>query len=127
MDRLEPRAVVFVTDRAGPALRRRERCLGLAGIACTLESERRPSGIYYKLCVADTDAVAAHLALAMGGCGRTPRLRPPAAPVLTDGLSDVAGMLRDEALIAAGRLIDVVRAAAPRLLSTLRDGTRLTD
>lgn len=121
MAQVESRAVVFVTDRAGPALRRRERCLDLAGIACTLESERRPSGIYYKLCVADADAVAAYLALAMGRCERPPRLREPVTPPLTDALGDVAGMLRDEAVIAAGRLIDAVRAAAPRLLATLRD------
>lgn len=121
MAKIECRAVVFVTDRAGPALRRRERCLGLAGIACTLESERRPSGIYFKLCVADADAVAAHLALSMGGCERPPRLREPVTPPLTDSLGDVAGMLRDEAVIAAGRLIDAVRTAAPRLLASLRD------
>jgi hypothetical protein len=118
---VESRAVVFVTDRAGPALRRREHCLGLAGIACVLESERRPSGVYYKLCVADADAVAAHLALAMGGCARPPRLRQPVTPALTDTLGEVAGMLRDEAVIAAGRLVDAVRAAAPRLLASLRD------
>jgi hypothetical protein len=115
------RAVVFVSDRAGPALRRRERCLGLAGIACVLESERRPSGVYYKLCVADADAVAAHLALAMGGCARHPGLREPVTPTLADGLGEVAGMLRDEAVIAATRLVDAVRAAAPRLLASLRD------
>src|SRR5207249_10005149 len=44
----EPRAVVFVCDRQGAALGRRERCLRLAGIAYDIEAERRPSGTYYK-------------------------------------------------------------------------------
>jgi hypothetical protein len=115
------RAVLFVTDRIGPALRRRERCLLLAGIPSVVESERRPSGIYYKLRVADADAVPAHLALAMGGCARPPRLRESAPPPLIDGLGDVAGMLRDEAGIAAARLFAAVRAAAPLLLAALLD------
>jgi len=66
----EAQAVVFVSNRAGAALRRRERCLKLAGIPHGVEAERRPSGTYYKLCVRENDAVAAHLALQMGGCGR---------------------------------------------------------
>ena len=121
MARGDNRAVLFVTDHIGPALRRRERCLVLAGIPSVLESERRPSAIYYKLCVADADAVPAHLALAMGGCARPPRLREPATPALIDGLGDVAGMLRDEAGIAASKLLDALRAAAPLLLATLFD------
>lgn len=92
-----------------------------AGIPSELESERRPSGVYYKLCVADADAVPAHLALALGGCARPPRLREPGTPALIEGLGDVAGMLRDEAAIAATRLLDAVRAAAPLLLATLFD------
>src|SRR5438128_10137740 len=71
----EPRAVVFVCDRQGAALGRRERCLRLAGITYDIEAERRPSGTYYKLGVRERDAVAAHLALQMGGCGRPSRLR----------------------------------------------------
>ena len=121
MARGDNRAVLFITDRIGPALRRRERCLVLAGIPSVLESERLPSGVYYKLCVADADAVPAHLALAMGGCARAPRLRQPTTPALIDGLGDVAGMLRDEAGIAAARLLAAVRAAAPLLLAALLD------
>src|SRR6516164_8658696 len=121
MARGDNRAVLFITDRIGPALRRRERCLVLAGIPSVLETERRPSGVYYKLCVADADAVPAHLALGLGGCARPPRLREPATPALSDGLGDVAGMLRDEAGIAATMLLDAVRAAAPLLLATLFD------
>jgi len=93
----------------------------LAGITSELEAERRPSGVYYKLCVADADAVPAHLALALGGCARPPRLREPATPALIDGLGDVAGMLRDEAGIAASKLLDALRAAAPLLVATLFD------
>ena len=70
----EARAVVFVSDRQGAALGRRERCLKLAGIPYGIESERRPSGTYYKLYVRGRDAVAAHLALQMGGCSRSSRL-----------------------------------------------------
>src|SRR5262245_21982150 len=73
----EAQAVVFVSNRAGAALRRRERCLKLAGIPHGVEAERRPSGTYYKLCVRENDAVAAHLALQMGGCGRTVKLQDP--------------------------------------------------
>jgi hypothetical protein len=116
----ELRAVVFVSDRTGPALRRRERCLELAGIQCSVESERRPSGTYFKLCVAERDAVNAYLALGVGGCGRQPRLHEPGGPGLTESLSDVAGMLRDEAAIAAEKLVDTVRGVAPQLLAGLR-------
>ena len=121
MARGDNRAVLFVTDHIGPALRRRERCLVLAGIPSVLESERLPSGVYYKLCVGDADAVPAHLALALGGCTRPPRLREPATPALIDGLGDVAGMLRDEAGFAAARLLAAVWAAAPLLIATLLD------
>jgi hypothetical protein len=114
------RAVVFVSDRTGPALRRRERCLDVARIAYSLESERRPSGTYWKLCVAERDAVNAYLALGAGGCGRPPRLHEHQLPGLTESLSDVAGMLRDEAAIAAEKLVDTVRVVGPQLLATLR-------
>jgi hypothetical protein len=114
------RAVVFVTERTGPALRRRERCLELAGIAYSLESEPRPSGTYWKLCVAEPDAVNAYLALVAGGCERRPRLLESAVPGLAESLADVAGMLRDEAAIAAEKLVDTVRVVAPQLLSGLR-------
>src|SRR5262245_7198392 len=114
------RAVVFVTERTGPALRRRERCLELAGIAYSLESEPRPSGTYWKLCVAEPDAVNAYLALAAGGAQRRPRLQEHAVPGLTESLADVAGMLRDEAALAAAKLLDTARGVAPQLLSGLR-------
>jgi hypothetical protein len=116
----EPRAVIFVSDRDGQALRRRERCLGLAGIAYELASERRAAATYYKLCVSEHDAVNAYLALAAGGCARAGRLRARPEPGLGEALSDVAGMLRDEAAVAAARLLDAVKVAAPQLLETLR-------
>ena len=46
-------AVVFVCDRQGAVLQRRERCLKLAGIPYGIHAEHRPSGTYYKLCVRD--------------------------------------------------------------------------
>ena len=118
----EPRAVFFVSARDGQALRRRERCVALAGIAFELASERRAAATYYKLCVSEHDAVDAYLALGAGGYGRARRLREHPEPGLTEALSDVAGMLRDEAAVAAGRLLDAVKDAAPHLLDTLRPG-----
>jgi hypothetical protein len=112
----EPLAVVFVSDRSGTALRRRERCLKLAGVAYSVEAERRPSGTYYKLCVREADAVAAHLALQMGGCSRSLRLRENHASV-SSALRDVAQTLWDELVLLAGRLVDFVKQAAPRLLT----------
>lgn len=114
------RAVVFVSDRTGRALRRRERCLELAGIAYSLESERRPSGTYWKLCVAEPDVVNAYLALDLGGCKQQPRLHERSIPGLAESLSDVAGMLRDEAALAAEKLVDTLRVVAPQVLSGLR-------
>ena len=112
--------MVFVSDRDGQALRRRERCLELAGIAYGLESERRVAATYYKLCVSEGDAVNAYLALGVAGYGRSRRLREHPEPGLTEALSDVAGMLGHEAAVAAGRLLDAVKVAAPHLLETLR-------
>lgn len=112
--------MVFVSDRDGQALRRRERCLADAGIAHALESERRASATYYKLCVSEGDAVNAYLALGAAGCGRPGRLREHPEPGVTEALSDVAGMLRSEAAVAATKLLDAVRVAAPQLLETLR-------
>ena len=111
----EPRAVVFVCDRQGAVLGRRERCLKLAGIPYAVETERRPSGTYYKLYVRERDAVAAHLALQMGGCGRSSRLRHDRAGVVAS-LRDIARTLWEEALLLFGRLADLLRAA-PRLLT----------
>lgn len=122
----EPRAVVFVCDRQGAVLSRRERCLKLAGIPYAVETERRPSGTYYKLYVRERDAVAAHLALQMGGCGRSSRLRQDRAGV-TASLRDIARTLWEEALLLLGRLTDLIRAA-PRLLTgpPTDDGSRAT-
>jgi len=112
---VEPQAVVFVSDRTGAAVRRRERCLKLAGIPYALDAERRPSGTYYKLSVRETDAVAAHLALQMGGCGRSLRLRENQSTVGT-ALKEMAHALWDEIVLLATQLLDFVRDVAPRLL-----------
>jgi hypothetical protein len=112
----EPRSVVFVCDRQGAALGRRERCLKLAGIAYEIDAERRPSGTYYKLAVRERDAVAAHLALQMGGCGRSSRLRQSQSGVVAS-LREMARTLWDEAALLLGRLVDLVWTAAPRLLT----------
>jgi hypothetical protein len=111
----EAGAVVFVCDRQGAALQRRERCLKLAGVLYSVNAERRPSGTYYKLCVRETDAVAAHLALQMGGCSRSSRLRHGRTS-LSATLRDMAQTLWEEVLLLVGRLTDLVRASAPRLL-----------
>jgi hypothetical protein len=112
----EPQAVVFVSDRSGAALRRRERCLKLAGILHSIEAERRPSGTYYKLLVREQDAVAAHLALQMGGCGRSIKLQE-SAPTLGATLRDLARTAWDEIVVLAGRIVDLVWSIGPRLLS----------
>jgi len=109
-------AVVFVCDRQGAALQRRERCLKLAGIVYRVEAERRPSGTYYKLCVRETDAVAAHLALQMGGCNRSSRLRQP-QPSLSATLREMGRTLLDELVVLVGRLKDLVASVAPKLLT----------
>lgn len=111
----DSQAVVFVSDRQGAALGRRERCLRLAGIACRIEAERRPSGTYYKLCVREHDVVAAHLALQMGGCNRSAKLQQQQASVM-ESLKEVARTLWEEALLLFGRFTDLVRETAPRLL-----------
>jgi hypothetical protein len=114
----EPQAVVFVSDRSGPALRRRERCLKLAAIPHSIEAERRPSGTYYKLCVRESDAVAAHLALQMGGCGRTLKLQEPKRDQgLFATLAEIGRTMWDEAMLAAARLLDWIRDTAPKLLT----------
>jgi len=112
----EPRAVVFVCDRQGAALGRRERCLKLAGIAYEVEAERRASGTYYKLGVREREAVAAHLALQMGGCGRSSRLRQSQSGVAAS-LREITRTLWDEAVLLLERLVDLVWTAAPRLLT----------
>ena len=109
-------AVVFVCDRQGAALQRRERCLKLAGIVYRVEAERRPSGTYYKLCVRETDAVAAHLALQMGGCNRSSRLRQTQPSVGTT-LREMGRTLWDEMVMLVGRLVDLVAGVTPKLLT----------
>jgi hypothetical protein len=112
----EPQAVVFVSDRSGAALRRRERCLKLAGIPHSIEAERRPSGTYYKLLVREPDAVAAHLALQMGGCSRSLKLQET-TPTLGATIKELARTLWDELALLGGRLVDAVRSIAPKLLT----------
>src|SRR5690349_4356673 len=109
-------AVVFVCDRQGAALQRRERCLKLAGIVYRVDAERRPSGTYYKLYVRETDAVAAHLALQMGGCNRSSRLRQ-AQPSMGATLREMGRTLWDEILVLYGRLKDFVVSVAPKLIT----------
>lgn len=111
----EPQAVVFVSNRAGAALRRRERCLKLAGIPHGVQAERRPSGTYYKLCVREYDAVAAHLALQMGGCARSVRIGETQPSFLTT-LRDIARAAIDEAALLLAKLVDTVLGLAPRVL-----------
>lgn len=118
----EPLAVVFVSDRNGAALRRRERCLKLAAIPHTIEAERRPSGTYYKLCVRESDAVAAHLALQMGGCGRSLKLQESQTSFnLSATLRDIGKAAWDEMVLVLGKLFDFFRDLAPLLLSGPRE------
>ena len=112
----EPGAVVFVCDRQGTALQRRERCLKLAGVVYEIDAERRPSGTYYKLCVRESDAVAAHLALQMGGCSRSSRLRQ-SQPSVGATLREIGRTLWEEVLLLFGRVTDLIWATAPRLLT----------
>jgi hypothetical protein len=111
----EPQAVVFVSNRAGAALRRRERCLKLAGIPHGVQAERRPSGTYYKLCVREYDAVAAHLALQMGGCARSVRIGET-RPSFLATLRDIARAALDEAALLLTKLVDGILGLAPRVL-----------
>jgi hypothetical protein len=112
----EPQAVVFVSDRQGAALGRRERCLKLAGITHRVDAERRPSGTYYKLLVHEHDVVAAHLALQMGGCTRSARLQQQ-QPTVMASLREIAQTLWEETVLLLGRLTDLIRDTAPRLLT----------
>ncbi|HZP40799.1 MAG TPA: hypothetical protein VFD84_04710 [Candidatus Binatia bacterium] len=109
-------AVVFVCDRQGAPLERRVRCLRLAGIRCAVETEHRASGTYYKVRVRDEDAVEAHLALQLGGCARSSRLRQRGSGVLAS-LGEIARTLWDEARHLVCRALDVLRATSPRLLA----------
>jgi hypothetical protein len=112
----EFRAVVFVCDRKGAALSRRERCLKLAGLVHRVEAERRPSGTYYKLTVRECDAVAAHLALQMGGCARSSRLRQDQSSI-GRSIREIAHTLWEEALLLVGRVKDFLSSVTPKLLT----------
>jgi hypothetical protein len=90
--------------------------LKLAGIAHSIEAERRPSGTYYKLLVREQDAVAAHLALQMGGCSRTLKLQET-TPTLGATFRDLARTVWDEINLLAGSLLDYLWSMAPRLLT----------
>src|SRR5437762_8306997 len=116
MEEVEGGAVVFVCDRQGAALQRRERCLKLAGIVYRVEAERRPSGTYYKLCVRESDTVAAHLALQMGGCNRSLKFKE-SRPSVTATIREMSRTVWDEAVLLFWRVADFVRGAAPRLLT----------
>jgi hypothetical protein len=114
-DSADWRAVVFVSDRSDAALRRRERCLKLAGIACAILTERRASGIYHKLCVRDEDALDAHMALRLGGFCHGVRLRKSRRTVV----GTLRGMLDDaweETALLLDRLLDLFRQS-PHLLA----------
>ena len=113
-DSADWRGVVFVSDRSGAPLRRRERCLELAGIASSIVTERRPSGTYYKLCVREEETVDAHLALQLGGFCRSVRLRRR-SPGVSAAIEEIASGAWDELLDLLSRLVDLVRSA-PRLL-----------
>jgi len=60
--------------------------------------------------------VAAHLALQMGGCNRSSRLRQP-QPGAAATLRDMARTLWEEILLLFGKVTDFVRSTAPRLLA----------
>ena len=111
----EATAVVFVTDRAGAALRRREHCLKLAGIPYVLQAERRPSGTYHKICVREADAIQAHLALQMGGHQRTVKLQA-GVQTLFASLFDFSRTMWDETTFLWERVIGFV-LHAPKLLT----------
>jgi len=112
----DPGAVVFVGDRAGAALRRRERCLKLAGIPYSVAAERRASGTYYKLCVREQDAVAAHLALQMGGVGRSVRLQEQRQKSVATTLREMVQTFWEEIALLAGRAVDLLKRVNPLLL-----------
>jgi len=65
--------------------------------------------------VRESDAVAAHLALQMGGCGRSARLKQNRSS-FGSTLRDIAQTLWDEVMLLIGRVTDVVRGTAPVLL-----------
>jgi hypothetical protein len=122
-DSAEWGAVVYVSDRVGPALRRRERCLRLANIPYAVLTHGRPSGTYYNLCVREEDAISAHLALQMGGCCRSMSLRRRNEASVGGTLDAVSAAVRDGSaalwdrlVVAVGGLTDLLWTWAPRRL-----------
>jgi hypothetical protein len=118
-DSAEWQAVVYVSDRRTRGLRRRERCLKVAGIAHAVLTERRPSGTYHKLCVRTDDAVAAHLALRMGGHQRSIRLREQ-RPGIRGALRELQTAVWDEVRSFLDRVLELVRGTAEQLLPDSR-------
>ena len=115
--------------------RRARRC-AVASAASTLAGiahfarirSAAPSGTYYKLCVPEHDAVDAYLALgawAAAAAHRRLHEHPRAGPRPSRS-RDVAGMLRDEAAIAAGGCVDACVRSRPHLLGTLRPARSLS-
>ena len=129
-DSAEWRAVVYVSDRAGAAVYRRERCLRQANIACVVLLESRPSGPYYKLCVQEHAAVDAHLALRLAGFTKSVRFSPPSAGVAA-ALRDLISTIREEVDLLVTQAVDLVRTAPQRLAVSARETSyalvRLTD
>jgi len=123
-DGSEPKAVVFVSDRSGAGLLRRERCLRLAGIPFEILTERRASGTYFKLCVRERDAVTAYLALQMGGCGKSVRLRESGTDSPLRSIRDMLATLWDEAALLTSWFADLIWQAAPRLIAGPSDRLR---
>jgi hypothetical protein len=119
-DSAEWRAVVYVSDRAGAAIYRRERCLRQANIACVVLVENRPSGPYYKLCVQEHTAVDAHLALRLAGFTRSVRFSPPSEGVAA-ALRDLINTIREEVDLLVVQAVDLVRTAPQRLAVSARD------
>jgi len=122
-DSADWRAVVYVSDRAGAAISRRERCLRLAGIACTVLVEHRPSGPYHKLCVREHSAVDAHLALRLAGFTHAVRFSPPSAGVAA-ALRDLINTIREEIDLLVREAVDLVRTAPQRLTISARETGR---
>ena len=122
-DSAEWKAVVYVSDRRTRGLRRRERCLKVAGIAHAVLTERRPSGTYHKLCVRTDDAVAAHLALRMRGHQRSMRLREH-RPGVGGALRELRTAIWDEVRSFVDRVLDLVKGTAEQLLTDSRSTER---
>jgi hypothetical protein len=119
-DSADWRAVVYVSDRAGAAISRRERCLGQANIACVVLVEHRPSGPYYKLCVRENAAVDAHLALRLAGFTKSVRFSPPSEGVAA-ALRDLISTIREEVDLLVTQAVDLVRTAPRRLALSARE------